>query len=92
MLKIGNQKISVNDRPKIIAEISANHNQSLSKAIQLIKIAKVDLEIVKVLILRTTYPWEGEIKKNAELQAKDCFQNSDMTKNVQQYQQHIMKM
>ena len=59
---------------------------------ELIKIAKVDLEIVKVLILRTTYPWEGEIKKNTELQVKDCFQNSDMTKNDQQYQQHIMKM
>ena len=69
-----------------------NFISSDGKLQELIKIAKVDLEIVKVLILRTTYPWEGEIKKNAELQAKDCFQNSDMTKNNQQYQQHIMKM
>ena len=37
MLKIGNIKIGVNDSPKIIAEISANHNQSLGKAIELIK-------------------------------------------------------
>ena len=37
MLKIGNLKISNRHTPKIIAEISANHNQSLSKAIKLIK-------------------------------------------------------
>ena len=49
MLKIGNQKISVNNTPKIIAEISANHNQSLSKAIQLIKKAsKFGADFVKI--------------------------------------------
>ena len=40
MLKISNLKISINDTPKIIAEISANHNQSLNKAIKLIKKVK----------------------------------------------------
>jgi hypothetical protein len=69
-----------------------NFIASDEKLQELIKIAKVDLEIVKVLILRTTYPWKGEIKKNAELQVKDCFQNSDLTRNDQQYQQHIMEM
>jgi hypothetical protein len=59
---------------------------------ELIKIARIDLEIVKVLILRTTYPWKGEIKDEAELQVKDCFQNSDLTRNNQEYQQHIMKI
>ena len=59
---------------------------------ELIKIAKIDLEIVKVLILRTTYPWKGEIKDEAELQVKDCFQNSDLTRNNQELQQHIMKI
>ena len=33
MLKIKNLKISINNAPRIIAEISANHNQSLDKAI-----------------------------------------------------------
>jgi hypothetical protein len=59
---------------------------------ELINIAGVDLEIIKVLILRTTYPWSGGIKKNAEEQIKQCFQNSDLTRNDQQYQEHIMKM
>ena len=59
---------------------------------QLIDATNIDLEIIKVLILRTTYPWSGEIKKNAEEQIKQCFQNSDLTRNNQQYQQHIMQM
>ncbi len=60
------------------------------KLSELIKIAKIDLEIVKVLILRTTYPWAGELKKNAEEQIKECFKNSELTKNNQQHQEHIM--
>ena len=37
MFKISKSKISLNNTPKIIAEISANHNQDLNKAIRLIK-------------------------------------------------------
>ena len=49
MLKISNLKISENNTPKIIAEISANHNQSLSKAIELIKKAsKNGADFVKI--------------------------------------------
>ena len=59
---------------------------------QLIDTTNIDLEIIKVLILRTTYPWSGEIKKNVEEQIKQCFQNSDLTRNNQQHQQHIMQM
>ncbi len=75
------------------------HEESVIKFIssdkklrQLIDSVNIDLEIIKVLILRTTYPWSGEIKKTAEAQIKQCFQNSDLTRNNQQYQQHIMKM
>jgi len=75
------------------------HEESVLKFIsmdrklrQLINTANIDLEIIKVLILRTTYPWSGELKKNVEAQIKQCFQNSDLTKNNQQYQQHIMEM
>jgi hypothetical protein len=59
---------------------------------QLINIAGVDLEIINVLILRTTYPWRGDLKKNAEEQIKQCFRNSELTRNDQQYQEHIMKI
>ena len=49
MLKIKNLKISINNAPRIIAEISANHNQSLDKAIQLIKKAsKNGADFVKI--------------------------------------------
>ena len=54
--------------------------------------AKIDLEIIKVLILRTTYPWKGKNKKYAEIEIKQCFENSELTKNDQELQQHIMEM
>ena len=62
------------------------------KLLKLINTTNIDLEILKVLILRTTYPWSGELRKNAEEQIKQCFQNSDLTRNNQQYQYHIMEM
>jgi len=75
------------------------HEESVIKFIstdrklrQLIDTTNIDLEIIKVLILRTSYPWSGEIKKNAEEQIKQCFQNSDLTRNNQQYQKHIIEM
>ncbi|MBI1662734.1 MAG: HD domain-containing protein [Nitrosopumilus sp.] len=75
------------------------HEESVLKFIstdrklsQLIKTAKIDLEIIKVLILRTTYPWVGELKKNAEEQIKQCFHNSEITRNNLEYQNHIMNI
>ena len=66
---------------------------SMNKKLQeLITTANLDLEIIKALILRTTYPWAGELKENAQEQIKQCFQNSDLTRNDQKYQQHIMDM
>ncbi len=79
--------------------IDKPHEESVIKFIsndrklrQLIDSTKIDLEIIKVLILRTTYPWSGDLRKNAEEQIKQCFQNSNLTRNNQQYQQHIMKI
>jgi len=66
---------------------------SLDKKLQkLITDAKIDLEIVKVLILRTTYPWKGDIKKDAESEIEQCFERSESTRNNQQIQKHIMEM
>ncbi len=59
---------------------------------ELITTANLDLEIIKALILRTTYPWAGKLKEKAQEQIKQCFQNSDLTRNDQKYQQHIMDM
>jgi hypothetical protein len=75
------------------------HEESVIKFIttdkklrELINTTNVDIEILKVLILRTTYPWSGELRKNAEAEIKQCFQNSDLTRNNQQYQQHILEI
>lgn len=66
---------------------------SMDKKLQsLIDSANLDLEIIKVLILRTTYPWSGKLKQNAEEQIKQCFENSDLTRNNLPYQEHVMEM
>ena len=62
------------------------------KLLQLINAVNIDLEIIKVLILRTTYPWIGELKKNAEVEIKQCFNKSDLTRNNLIYQEHVMEM
>jgi hypothetical protein len=75
------------------------HEESVLKFIstdkrlqELLASAKIDLEIVKVLILRTTYPWSGELQKNAEIEIKHCFEKSEHAKNNVQFQNHIMEM
>ncbi|WP_297442485.1 HD domain-containing protein [Nitrosopumilus sp.] len=75
------------------------HEESVLKFIsmdkklrQLINQANIDLEIIKVLILRTTYPWSGKLKSNAEVQIKQSFDSSDLTRNNLPYQEHIMEM
>jgi len=75
------------------------HEESVLKFIsmdkklrQLINEANIDLEIIKVLILRTTYPWGGKLKENAENQIKECFNSSDLTRTNLPYQEHIMEM
>ena len=54
--------------------------------------AGIDLEIVKALILRTTYPWKGDVKKDAESDIEQCFERSESTRNNQQFQKHIIEM
>ena len=54
--------------------------------------AEIDLEIIKVLILRTTYPWSGEIKNDAEEEIKQCFERSEITRKNLELQQHIMEI
>jgi hypothetical protein len=54
--------------------------------------ANLDLEIIKALILRTTYPWMGQLKENAERQIHQCLQKSELTKADKQKQEHIMKL
>jgi hypothetical protein len=75
------------------------HEESVLKFIstdrklqKLLNSSKIDLEIIKVLILRTTYPWRGEIRKNAEIEIEKCFERSEITKNKPEAQKHIMEL
>ncbi|MCZ6582391.1 MAG: hypothetical protein O6761_04380 [Thaumarchaeota archaeon] len=54
--------------------------------------AKLDLKIIEALILRTTYPWSGQLKQNAEKQIDQCFQESEITRTDTKKQEHYKKM
>ena len=75
------------------------HEESVLKFIsmdkklsELLTSADIDLEIIKALILRTTYPWSGEMKKTAESEIKKCFERSEKTRNSIALQEHIMEI
>lgn len=57
---------------------------------QLLDDAEMDLEVVKVLILRTTYPWRDRLRDDAESQIRECFRNSETAKDNEQFQEHVM--
>ena len=59
---------------------------------QHIESAKLDIEIVKALILRTTYPWAGQLKENAEKQIQQSFRKSELTKTDKEKQEHYLKL
>jgi len=54
--------------------------------------AELDLNIIKALILRTTYPWKGKLKENAKKEIHKCFDSSEITKNDPKKQEHYMKL
>ena len=58
----------------------------------LIDKADIDLNLIYILILRTSYPWSGDVKNAAEIKIKEWFNRSDLTRNNLPYQQHIMQM
>ena len=57
-----------------------------------IEAVNLDLEIVKALILRTTYPWTGQLKEKSERQIQQCFKKSELTRNDEFEQEHIMEL
>ena len=66
---------------------------SLDKELKkLIDKAELDIEIIKALILRTSYPWTGEFKIEPEKQMKECFNRSEITKNTPNLQSHYEEL
>ena len=64
-------------------------NEELKKFLEEVKL---DLNIIKALILRTTFPWKGKLKENAERQIKQCFEESEITRNNKEIQDHYMRL
>ena len=64
-------------------------NEELKKFLEEVKL---DLNIIKALILRTTFPWKGKLKENAERQIKQCFEESEITRNNKEIQDHYMQL
>ena len=53
---------------------------SINEYIQkLMKSLDIDFEIIKVLILRTTYPWRGDNKKNAQRLITEYFKRANLS-------------
>lgn len=59
---------------------------------ELCRDADLDIDIIKALILRTTYPWKGTLKKHAEEQIVDCFSRSPITKKSIEMQEYYMRL
>ncbi|MDH3488869.1 MAG: HD domain-containing protein [Nitrosopumilus sp.] len=59
---------------------------------KLINEAELDIEIIKALILRTSYPWAGEFKEKPEMLMKECFQRSKITKDDPEKQSHYEEL
>ena len=78
------------DRPH---EESVIQYISLDKELKkLIKEADLDIEIIRALILRTSYPWTGEYKLKPEIQMLECFNRSKITQDKPELQNHYEEL
>ena len=75
------------------------HEESVIKFIELDKVSKrliddaeLDIEIIKALILRTSYPWTGEFKIKPEKLMKECFDRSQITSGNPELQTHYEEL
>lgn len=57
----------------------------------LVREADLDMEIIKILILRTTYPWKGPHKINASKDIAECFKRSTIRDSPGR-QEEVMQM
>lgn len=71
------------------------HEESVIKFMELDRVSRglindagLDIEIIKALILRTSYPWTGEFKIKPEMLMKECFDRSQITNDNPERQIH----
>lgn len=66
---------------------------TLDKKLQeLMQKTGVDIEVIKALILRTTYPWAGRLKEEAEVKISECFERSATIRHDRAAQEHVMML
>ena len=65
------------------------HEENVLKSISLDSTIKdliikagIDFEIIKVLILRTVYPWEGHLRESAEKEIENVFKFQKLQKTT----------
>ena len=78
------------DRPHEKNVVSFLENNEKPK--KLIIDAGLDINIIKALIMRTVYPWNGKIKDSAEIEIKNYFEASPITKGNISLQDHYKKL
>ena len=62
-------------------EVAVNFVKTDETLLGFLKDANLDVYIIISLILRTTYPWSGELKENAEKNIEQYLSSSELTKN-----------
>lgn len=82
-----------------LKEIDKPHEENVIKFVEedkefqkLINEAGLDFNLIKSLVYRTVYPWNGSIKEDAEKQIEQCFQLSPTTKNKPRLKDHYQKL
>ncbi|ABK78420.1 conserved hypothetical protein [Cenarchaeum symbiosum A] len=66
---------------------------SLDRQLQgLLGEAEIDLEIIKCLIHRTTFPWSGRIKEKTEKKMERCLLDSPITRDDPPAQEHYKEL
>lgn len=73
-------------------DVAVNFVKTDKKVLGFLKDANLDVNIVAALILRTTYPWSGELKEKAEKNIEECLSLSDLAKNDSNVKEHYKKL
>ena len=69
-------------------EDAVNFVKTDNKVLELLRNANLDVNIIAALILRTTYPWSGELKENAEKNIEKYLSSSDLINNDPDKREH----
>ena len=82
--------LKIMDKPhemSVLSFITSNKD-----VLNMMRKADVDLNIVKMLILRTTHPWSGQTRDVAQAKIDECFASSELTRDNTELQEHYMNL